>query len=87
MGATCGCLGKESENEISAFPGDIFLAKSFSSIFNEYPNGQITVPSVDLEKEFTSAINNLQITNPIVHVLLLIHYRKSEVILVLSIFL
>lgn len=70
MGISCGCLGKEAENEISTIPGDISLAKSFPNIFSDYPNGQIAVPVVDLEKEFSAAIDGLYLENRTVDVML-----------------
>ena len=67
MGATCGCIGDDAEDEFSVTE-DIYLKKRFSNVIQCAQNGQIQVPTVDLERDFTIMINTLSVLNPAVNV-------------------
>ena len=68
MGATCGCINNDAEAEISAVPGDISLSRTFPNPFDDFQNGQITVPVVNLEKEFIVKLESLKSNNDVVNV-------------------
>jgi hypothetical protein len=87
MGSTCGCLARETEEEVLPFPSDIALSRIFPGTFNDAPNEQIQVPVIDLEKKFTEIINNLTITSPNINVLSLFTGRPSVIVWVLLCFL
>jgi len=68
MGATCGCTGKEDSDEYLTPPTDLALLKKFPfSETDGTQSGRISIPTVDLEKEFDKLIENVAILNPTVN--------------------